>query len=242
MEDLLKQKIEEGFFKRLKSARDARSRQYQSPNTFRDTIDASKTSKNPEFMKKLGGDAYRPKFRKSDFSSDVLKADKDARVDAGKAHATRSARLQLRKQQQGKSSSLGRAISSTFKSGAQKFRKLLGLKPKHAEHKLYTDPKSVRGEDGKGFRGSHRQSKKNPRPIPRSIPMYRTNTDPFVRKVESILIDSLNRLLMEARGDTLAARYEKKTGRPFPEDLNVPRRGKKAGPRIEAAVRIARGK
>jgi len=46
----------------------------------------------------------------------------------------------------------------------------------------------------------------------------------------------------EARGDTLAARFEKKSGKPFPEDLNVPERGKKAGPRIKAAVRIARGK
>lgn len=61
------------------------------------------------------------------------------------------------------------------------------------------------------------------------------------KHLESILIESLNRLLMEARGDTLAARYEKKTGRPFPEDLNVPERGKKAGQRIKAAVRIARG-
>lgn len=56
------------------------------------------------------------------------------------------------------------------------------------------------------------------------------------------IIESFNSMLMEARGDTLAARYEKKTGRPFPEDLNVPERGKKAGPRIKAAVRIARGK
>lgn len=44
----------------------------------------------------------------------------------------------------------------------------------------------------------------------------------------------------EARGDTLAARFEKKSGRPFPEDLNVPKRGEKAGPRIKAAVKIAR--
>lgn len=46
----------------------------------------------------------------------------------------------------------------------------------------------------------------------------------------------------EARGDTLAARFEKKSGKPFPEDLNVPKRGEKAGPRIKAAVRIAKDK
>lgn len=66
--------------------------------------------------------------------------------------------------------------------------------------------------------------------------------DTTKNKIESALIISFNKMLMEARGDTLAARYEKKTGRPFPEDLNVPERGKKAGQRIKAAVRIARGK
>lgn len=62
------------------------------------------------------------------------------------------------------------------------------------------------------------------------------------QKIEAALINYFDHILKEARGDTLAARYEKKSGRPFPEDLDVPKRGEKAGPRIKAAVRIAKGK
>lgn len=62
------------------------------------------------------------------------------------------------------------------------------------------------------------------------------------QKIEAALINYFDHIIKEARGDTLAARYEKNSGRPFPEDLNVPKRGEKPGERIKAAVRIARGK